>query len=320
MTESPTLHIVCPHCHTTNRVREAQLASAPDCGSTATSRCSAPTRPRCPTWRASTATSRATRSRCWSTSGPRGAPRVARWAPAYEQAAAQLELRVRVAIGRHRGRARAGRALQHPQHSDLALFKGGREVARLCRRRWARPISCAGPGPTARAEGLRPPPASRCGAGGRAAPSCPKASEPRTCSARARGQRPCWRPSSSRSERAMWPATFSFDSFAEQLDHQRKRERRRPLERGSTSCCVPMRARLAARRLDLELLRESSSGSARSEQRVVGSYLQEHLQEQLGGRGLQLPAAAHLARVALEDQSRHRARSRESAAARVRPR
>ena len=26
------LHIVCPHCHTTNRVQAAQLGSAPDCG------------------------------------------------------------------------------------------------------------------------------------------------------------------------------------------------------------------------------------------------------------------------------------------------
>jgi len=33
MTETPSLHIVCPHCHTTNRVRAAQLGSAPDCGS-----------------------------------------------------------------------------------------------------------------------------------------------------------------------------------------------------------------------------------------------------------------------------------------------
>lgn len=31
MTEA--LHIVCPHCHTTNRVQTTQLASAPDCGS-----------------------------------------------------------------------------------------------------------------------------------------------------------------------------------------------------------------------------------------------------------------------------------------------
>ena len=30
-TEAP--HIVCPHCHTTNRVQAAQLASSPDCGS-----------------------------------------------------------------------------------------------------------------------------------------------------------------------------------------------------------------------------------------------------------------------------------------------
>jgi thioredoxin 2 len=30
MTEA--LHIVCPHCHTTNRVQAAHLASAPDCG------------------------------------------------------------------------------------------------------------------------------------------------------------------------------------------------------------------------------------------------------------------------------------------------
>lgn len=31
MTEA--LHIVCPHCHTTNRVKTADLVSAPDCGS-----------------------------------------------------------------------------------------------------------------------------------------------------------------------------------------------------------------------------------------------------------------------------------------------
>mgnify|MGYP003581899323 FL=1 len=31
MTEA--LHIVCPHCHTTNRVQAAQLGSSPDCGS-----------------------------------------------------------------------------------------------------------------------------------------------------------------------------------------------------------------------------------------------------------------------------------------------
>ena len=30
---SEPLHVVCPHCHTTNRVQAAQLASSPDCGS-----------------------------------------------------------------------------------------------------------------------------------------------------------------------------------------------------------------------------------------------------------------------------------------------
>ncbi|MBT9442312.1 MAG: thiol reductase thioredoxin, partial [Acidovorax sp.] len=30
MTEA--LHIVCPHCHTTNRVQRADLGNAPDCG------------------------------------------------------------------------------------------------------------------------------------------------------------------------------------------------------------------------------------------------------------------------------------------------
>ena len=31
MTQAP--HIVCPHCHTTNRVQSEQLTNAPDCGS-----------------------------------------------------------------------------------------------------------------------------------------------------------------------------------------------------------------------------------------------------------------------------------------------
>mgnify|MGYP000880031395 CR=1 FL=1 len=29
---SESLHIVCPHCHTTNRVKTTDLSSAPDCG------------------------------------------------------------------------------------------------------------------------------------------------------------------------------------------------------------------------------------------------------------------------------------------------
>jgi thioredoxin 2 len=29
---SEALHIVCPHCHTTNRVRPGDLGKGPDCG------------------------------------------------------------------------------------------------------------------------------------------------------------------------------------------------------------------------------------------------------------------------------------------------
>ena len=33
MSSPEALHVVCPHCHTPNRVQAAQLGSAPDCGS-----------------------------------------------------------------------------------------------------------------------------------------------------------------------------------------------------------------------------------------------------------------------------------------------
>lgn len=33
MTSGEALHIVCPHCHTTNRVRPGDMAKSPDCGS-----------------------------------------------------------------------------------------------------------------------------------------------------------------------------------------------------------------------------------------------------------------------------------------------
>ena len=33
MSSPEALHVVCPHCHTTNRVQAAQRGSAPDCGS-----------------------------------------------------------------------------------------------------------------------------------------------------------------------------------------------------------------------------------------------------------------------------------------------
>ncbi|MDG5975580.1 thioredoxin [Hydrogenophaga taeniospiralis CCUG 15921] len=32
MSTTESLHIVCPHCHTTNRIASANLSAAPDCG------------------------------------------------------------------------------------------------------------------------------------------------------------------------------------------------------------------------------------------------------------------------------------------------
>ena len=43
MTEA--LHIVCPHCHTTNRVQSADLGSAPDCGPVSYTHLTLPTTP-----------------------------------------------------------------------------------------------------------------------------------------------------------------------------------------------------------------------------------------------------------------------------------
>ncbi len=125
---SDALHVVCPHCHATNRVMADRLASAPTCGS-----CKG---------RLFTAHPVALDDQSFETHVGRTQIPVlvdfwAGWcgpcrmmAPAYEQAAALLEPRMRVAKVDTESAREVARQHRISSIPTLILFVDGREVAR----------------------------------------------------------------------------------------------------------------------------------------------------------------------------------------------
>ena len=128
MSMAETLHVVCPHCSTTNRVRADQLGSAPDCG-----QCKQALFEGRPASLGEAAFDRqVARSELpvlvdfWAPwCGP-----CRMMAPAYEQAAAMLEPAFRVVKVNTEEVPALGTRLNIRSIPTLALFAGGREVAR----------------------------------------------------------------------------------------------------------------------------------------------------------------------------------------------
>jgi thioredoxin 2 len=125
---SDALHVVCPHCHTTNRVSRGDLGKGPDCGS-----CHKPLFTAHPTALGESDFERHLQRDqipllvdFWAPwCGP-----CRQMAPAFEQAATQLEPQVRLVKVNTDEAQMLGARYQIRSIPTLALFLNGRELAR----------------------------------------------------------------------------------------------------------------------------------------------------------------------------------------------